>query len=88
MDDKMTPAGVAMMQSLVNMVGCDCPKEENSDYRNEEGLLVCGVCGKRKERKLNVPYLGERIVPTLCSRTIWNDIVPKPQIHEVGTFQS
>ena len=67
MDDKMTPAGVAMMQSLVNMVGCDCPKEENSDYRNEEGLLVCGVCGKRKERKLNVPYLGERIVPTLCA---------------------
>ena len=55
MDDKMTPAGVAMMQSLVNMVGYDCPKEENGDYRNEEGLLVCGVCGKRKERKLNVP---------------------------------
>ena len=67
MDDKMTPAGVAMMQSLVNMVGYDCPKEENGDYRNEEGLLVCGVCGKRKERKLNVPYLGERVVPTLCA---------------------
>lgn len=67
MDDKMTPAGAAMMQSLVNMVGYDCPKEENGDYRNEEGLLVCGVCGKRKERRLNVPYLGERVVPTLCA---------------------
>ena len=28
---------------------------------------MCGVCGKRKERKLNVPYLGERVVPTLCA---------------------
>ena len=48
MDDKMTPAGVAMMQSLVNMVGCDCPKEENSDYRNEEGCLCAAYAANAR----------------------------------------
>lgn len=67
MEDKMTPMGAAMMQSLVSMIGCDCPKEKTGDYRDQEGLLICGLCGGHKERKLDVPYLGERIVPVLCT---------------------
>lgn len=36
MEDKMTPMGAAMMQSLVSMIGCDCPKEKTGDYRDQE----------------------------------------------------
>ncbi len=41
-----------------------------SDYRNENGLLVCGICGKPKQQRLPNPFTedGEpsSVVPVLC----------------------
>lgn len=40
--------------------------ESPNDYRDENGLLVCGVCGENKEVEIEI--LGERrIVRCLCS---------------------
>lgn len=36
------------------------------DYRNDEGILICGVCGKPKEVKFNLMGF-ERTVPCLCN---------------------
>lgn len=60
----------AMFDSLVAMVGCDVPKEQSGDYTGEDGLLYCGKCHTRKQRRLPVPEYfggGERIVPVMCS---------------------
>lgn len=54
------------MEALFKMVGRDCDGENIGDYRDNEGLLVCHVCGKRKEVRVNIPYLGERVHPTMC----------------------
>ena len=35
------------------------------DYRNEKGILICGICGKPKEVKLDLMGLS-RNVPCLC----------------------
>lgn len=40
------------------------PKSEN-DYIDDEGLQVCGICGKRKQCKIEFGG-SERIVPCLC----------------------
>ena len=39
--------------------------ERITDYRNEDGLLVCGVCGKPREVKVNVGG-SERIFKCVC----------------------
>lgn len=62
----MTAFATAMMEGLSKMLGCDCPGEAPGDYRDEEGLLVCGVCGQRKEVRRDVPYLGIRVHPRNC----------------------
>lgn len=43
-------------------------KDGEKDWRDDEGLLVCGRCGKRKEHRISLPALGgrERVVPVLC----------------------
>lgn len=66
-DTDFTPFKVAMMQALSKMVGCDCPGEKPGDYRDDEGLLVCGVCGQRKEVRRDIPYIGIRIHPRNCA---------------------
>ena len=58
--------GKEMMEALFRIVGAECKKEEDGDWRDEEGLLVCHVCGKRKEIKRNIPYLGVRVHPIMC----------------------
>lgn len=37
------------------------------DYTDPEGLLVCGECHRHKQMRLDVPLIGERIVPILCA---------------------
>lgn len=39
-----------------------------ADFRNEDGILVCGVCGQPKEMRLPLPFdEGRRhVVPVLC----------------------
>lgn len=56
----------AYIEMLFKMVGSDCDGEVEGDYRDEEGLLVCHVCGKRKEVKGEFPYIGVRVHPTEC----------------------
>lgn len=65
-DEKLNSMQIAMMQALSNIVGCDCPGEKPGDYRDSEGLLICGVCGQRKEVRREVPYLGVRIHRRNC----------------------
>lgn len=36
------------------------------DYTNAEGMLCCGECRKPKQMRLDVPMIGERVVPILC----------------------
>jgi DNA replication protein DnaC len=38
---------------------------EDGDYVGEDGLLVCGVCGKRKQYRIQLGAF-ERIVPCVC----------------------
>lgn len=67
-DDAMQNIGSNMYaRALLKMVGSACQGEVDGDYRDDEGLLVCHVCGKRKEMRQNVPFLGGEIVhPTMC----------------------
>lgn len=37
------------------------------DYTNAEGMLCCGECRKPKQMRLDVPMVGERVVPILCA---------------------
>lgn len=37
------------------------------DYTNDEGMLCCGECRKPKQMRLDVPMIGERVVPVLCA---------------------
>ena len=64
--EKDMTAIAAMMEGLSKMIGCDCPGEAPGDYRDADGLLVCGVCGQHKEIRRDVPYLGIRIHPRNC----------------------
>lgn len=45
------------------------PARENlGDFRNEDGLLCCGVCKQRKEMRIElIPGAGPRIVPVICA---------------------
>ena len=62
----MTTLATAMMEGLSKMLGCDCPGERPGDYRDSEGLLVCGVCGQRKEVRRDIPHIGIRVHPRNC----------------------
>ena len=37
-----------------------------ADYLDADGLLVCGNCGGRRQMVLDVPLIGQRIVPIMC----------------------
>lgn len=36
------------------------------DYTDADGMLCCGECRKPKQMRLDVPMIGERVVPILC----------------------
>ena len=58
-----------LFDGMVKLIGCDAPKKAEGDYTGEDGLLYCGKCHTRKQRKLQVPEFfgsGERIVPVMC----------------------
>lgn len=55
----------ALGTGLCNVLGADIP-ETPTDYRNEEGVLCCKVCGEAREVLRDVPYLGKRLVPRSC----------------------
>ena len=58
-----------VFEGLVSLIGCDAPKEADGDYKGEDGLLYCGKCHTRKQRRIKVPEFfgsGERIVPVMC----------------------
>ena len=41
--------------------------EEEGDYRNERGLLICGKCGEQKECIFSSPFgQGDMVVPCSC----------------------
>ncbi len=61
-----TSKQAAWMEMAFRMVGANCDKEVEGDYRDEEGLLVCHVCKARKEVRVDVPILGVRTHPVEC----------------------
>ncbi len=42
------------------------PYSRSTDYRDNEGFLTCGVCGKRKQMVFDFGNFGTRIVPIMC----------------------
>lgn len=64
---KPDPRAVAFMEMLMKNCGADCPDAAPGDYKDEEGLLVCHVCGERKESRQDVPFLGVRVHKRMCA---------------------
>lgn len=57
-----------MIMEYIKSVGADRePDMKPGDYRNEQGLIVCGKCGIPRQKKLNLPFGGgETIVYCTC----------------------
>lgn len=66
MDTEATPDMKDLMEMLFRVVGVDCSGESEGDTRDENGLLICGVCGSPKEVVVDVPYIGLRKHPIIC----------------------
>lgn len=48
--------------------------EAPEDYRDDEGLLVCGVCGRHKQVHIYMPELGiDFIAPAVCNCIVKQD---------------
>lgn len=65
-DDTMSPLGSQLLQAVTKMVGMDCSAEAPGDYVDDDGLLVCHVCGKHKQIRRTILSLGEQILPCAC----------------------
>lgn len=37
-----------------------------NDYHGPDGLRMCGTCRKPRQMRIDVPLIGERVVPVLC----------------------
>lgn len=66
MGNGMTSAKEAAINGFLGMIGIDCPGEAPGDYYDEEGLLVCHKCKTRKQTRVNLSALGERVFPCYC----------------------
>ena len=56
------------MVSMLPTYGQETKNEiERGDYKDEEGLICCGVCGRRKQFRMEMPEFGiSKIVPCIC----------------------
>ena len=69
-DDSMVELNQkAYIHAFVRLIGSNCPGEVAGDWRDEEGLLICHVCGKRKEAHREVPLVGEITHKIMCDCT-------------------
>lgn len=51
----------------IKSVGADQePEMKQGDYRNDDGLIVCGTCGIPRQKKLRVPFTGD-IITVRCT---------------------
>ena len=41
-------------------------KQTDADFLNADGLLMCGTCKTPKQMMIDVPYVGQRVVPIMC----------------------
>ena len=71
------------IEAIINSVEKTRGRSE-SDYVNADGLLLCGVCGTRKQSRLKLPGIGERIVPIACECAVreYNDMQDKQRRYE------
>lgn len=54
------------VKEYIKSVGADLePEMRQGDTRNEDGLIVCGKCGKPRQKKLKLPFSDE-IVTVYC----------------------
>lgn len=63
----LTSLGDIVQKSLESVI--DMPATENpeaGDFRNEDGMLCCGICGKQKEAKVEL-FGTLKTVPCACS---------------------
>lgn len=52
-----------IMKSYIKSVGADEePEMQKGDYRNDEGLIVCGKCGIAKQKKIELPFSDEAVI--------------------------
>ncbi len=66
-EEQKTARMKAMMESFFSNVGSDCRREEEGDYRDENGILYCGKCHTPKEKEHEIPYLGLRRHFCMCA---------------------
>lgn len=65
--DKTTIEKIMTLGSgLCNAIGSDINLSEAMDFRDDDGVLRCKVCGEAREVLRDVPYLGKRLVPRSC----------------------
>lgn len=62
-----TSKQAALIELAFKAIGSNCDKEVEGDWYDEEGLLVCHVCGERKQVRREIPYLGIRVHPIECA---------------------
>ncbi len=65
----MNDMRTTLVDSLLNMVGCDAPAPQEGDYVGADGLLYCGKCNTKKQARLELPeQFGTfaKIVPCIC----------------------
>ncbi len=69
-----------MLKGYIKSVGADRePEMRPGDYRNEDGLIVCGKCGIPRQKKITFPFSDETVtVYCVCSC----DIAEREKIEE------
>lgn len=56
-----------MLKGYIESVGADRePDMKPGDYRNEDGLIVCGKCGIPRQKKITLPFSDE-VVTVHCT---------------------
>lgn len=74
---------MSLFEKVVDAVIAEHPAVERpGDYRDEQGMLRCGVCGQRKEMLLEAEGFPSRIVPVICKCEL--DRIDRERVQEAA----
>lgn len=67
MDDNMINLGDVLKNVFLNIGNVEHVEAAEGDYIDDDGYLCCGVCGKHKEFRRNLPFRETTlVVPCMC----------------------
>ena len=67
MDDSMINLGDVLKNVFLNIGNVEHVEAAEGDYIDDDGYLCCGVCGKHKEFRRNLPFRETTlVVPCMC----------------------